>query len=318
MSFMRRMATLAASGAALGGLGLVGFTALTARKAEQMVPRDGRFLRVNDARIHYVDMGSGPPIVMIHGLYGQMRNLTYALAERLVKDHRVIVIDRPGCGYSTWTGAEDKGLRAQAAIIAQVIAALDLDRPLVVGHSMGGAVSLALALHAPDAVGGLALLAPLTQPVDEPGVFANLAIPSPAKREAVAWTLATPMSLRRAEEQQRFVFSPDTPPADFATRGGGALALRPSAFRAASSDLCHAKDDMEAISPRYGEITMPVGILFGEGDTLLDPMVHGTRTADALPNGELTVIEGGHMIPVTWPDKTAQWVLSQAKRISRE
>ena len=69
-------------------------------RAQAAVPADGHFVRVNGKRVHYRDEGSGPTIVMIHGLAGQMRNFSYALLDKLASDHRVILIDRPGSGYS--------------------------------------------------------------------------------------------------------------------------------------------------------------------------------------------------------------------------
>jgi hypothetical protein len=109
--------------------GLVGYSALAGRRAERLVPRDGRFVEVDGARLHYVDIGSGPAILLVHGLSGQLRNFTYALTERLAGDYRVVAVDRPGSGYSIYTRPGGRGLHAQAAIIGRFIAAVGLDRP---------------------------------------------------------------------------------------------------------------------------------------------------------------------------------------------
>jgi pimeloyl-ACP methyl ester carboxylesterase len=69
-------------------------------KIERAVPPLGTVIDLDGARMHYVDRGSGPPIVMIHGLAGNLRNYTYALVDHLTNDFRVIAIDRPGSGYS--------------------------------------------------------------------------------------------------------------------------------------------------------------------------------------------------------------------------
>ena len=151
---------------AAGGLGLSLYSGRIAREAERLVPPDGRHLQVDGARLHYVERGSGPAIVMIHGLGGQLRNFGYAMLEPLARDHRVILVDRPGSGYSTADDDSEPGIAAQAAIVARFIEALGIDRPLLVGHSLGGAVALSLALERPDLIRGLALIAPLTQPQD--------------------------------------------------------------------------------------------------------------------------------------------------------
>ncbi|SFP60119.1 alpha/beta fold hydrolase [Sphingomonas rubra] len=308
--------TVAAAAAVATVAGLALFAKLTERRIERMVPVDGRFVDVDGRRMHYLERGEGPTILMIHGLAGQMRNFSYALLDRLAADHRVILIDRPGSGYSV--AGEAANVRAQAAQIARFAQTLGLERPLVVGHSLGGAVALALALDHPAAVGGLALIAPLTQPVDTvPGAFERLAIASPLARKAVAWTLATPAAMLAGQKGAEAAFAPEPVPADFATRGGGALVARPGNFQAAAADLVAANDDLPGMVARYGELRLPVAILYGREDRVLDPELHGRRLAEALPAAALTLIDGGHMIPVTRPDETADWVRMQATRSPR-
>lgn len=301
--------------AVIGGLGA--FTALATRRAERRFSRQGRMMRVDGANLHYVDMGLGPPIVLVHGLGGQLGNFTYALADRLVSDFRVIVVDRPGSGYSQFEGTGGRGIHAQAAIIGRLIRALSLDRPLMVGHSLGGAISLTLATQTRDLLGGIALICPLTQPMaTPPAIFRPLTITSPFRRALVARTLATPLATIKRARTLETIFAPEAVPADFNDRGGGALGARPSAFQAASTEVTSVVADLEEIVPDYGGITLPVGILFGRDDRLLSPTLHGERTAAMIPGAELELIDGGHMIPMTQPDATANWLRRQASRIA--
>jgi len=291
--------------AAIAGLAL--FSRFAARRIERDVPADGQFITVNGTRLHYTDRGHGPAIVMIHGLGGQMRNFSYALTDRLVADHRIILIDRPGSGYSA--AAPSASIPAQAALIADLIDALGLDRPLVVGHSLGGAIALALALDHPEKVSGLALISPLTQVQETvPPAFRAISITSPAVRRAVAWTVATPLGMLSGTRGADAVFAPEPAPADFGTKGGGALVLRPGAFQAASTDLAATRADMAALAARYGELSVPVAILYGREDAILDPELHGAKIAADFPRVSLTLIPGGHMIPVTAPEKVAAWI----------
>lgn len=294
--------------------GLAAFSSLSARSAERRVPPEGRFLDVDGARLHYIDIGSGPAIVMIHGLTGQLRNFTYALTELLVSDYRVIVVDRPGSGYSTYNRVGGRGLDAQAAIIGHFIKALKLDRPLLVGHSLGGAIALTLATKRPELVGGLALIAPLTQPIsDPPKIFRPLINPSPARRAIIARTLAIPLGKVKRKRTLATVFGPDPVPDDFGARGGGFLASRPGAIYAASTELSNVSDLVE-IAALYRDLALPVGILFGRGDQILDPELHGARTAADIPGAQYEVIDGGHMIPLTAPNEIASWLRRQAGR----
>lgn len=245
--------------------GLALFARLAANRVERRVPADGRFIDIDGRRVHYLERGTGPAIVMIHGLGGQMRNFGYALLDRLSADHRVILIDRPGSGYSA--PIAQANIRAQAAHIAAFITAMGLDRPLVVGHSLGGAIALAL-----------------------------------------AWTVATPAALLARPSGARMVFAPDPVPDDFATRGGGALIGRPSAFAGTAADLAAANADLPAMVARYPSLSVPTAILFGRDDAVLDPVTHGRGLANACPAAALTLVAGGHMIPVTRPDDVAAWL----------
>lgn len=303
---------------ALGVGALVLFTARTARQVENALPPLGRFIDIDGARIHYLDQGSGPTILCIHGLAGQMRHFTCALLDKLKGDYRLVIVDRPGSGYSTRPPQSSAAIFAQARTLAKFAEALGLQRPLVVGHSLGGAIALAMALNHPEQVGGLALLAPLTHPQDELSpVFRALLIRSPLVRWIMAWTLAIPLSIRNAPTVLNAVFGPQPVPADFPTKGGGLLGLRPRAFVAASTDLVAVPEDLEAMPARYNSLTQPVGILFGTGDRILDPEAHGKGLAAKLPGADLELIEGeGHMVPICSAERAAKFIARMAQRVA--
>jgi pimeloyl-ACP methyl ester carboxylesterase len=304
----RAAGLLAAAGAtAAGGLAL--YSGLAARRAERRVPRDGGFVSVGATRLHYVEAGSGPAIVLVHGLSGQLRNFTYALTERLAADFRVIALDRPGSGYSPLPPAATRTLRGQGALIGGFIEALGLDHPLLVGHSLGGALSLSLALDRPELLRGLALVAPLTQPIAGiPAVFRALHHTSAFRRRLIAHTLAVPLGTLGQAKARHVIFSPDAVPQDYATRGGGALAVRPSAFYAASSEVSLGTGELVGMARHYPDLSVPLGILFGRGDRILPPELHGERTVAAVPGAELALIDGGHMLPLTAPQAVADFI----------
>jgi pimeloyl-ACP methyl ester carboxylesterase len=302
---------------ALAVCGLVGFTAYAARRVESAVPPLGRFLELDGCRIHYTDEGAGPPLFLIHGLSGNLRNFVYAVVARLSVGFRVIAVDRPGSGYSTRPASADARLRAQADVMAKAIQALKLDRPLVVGHSLGGAVALALALDHPECLSGLALIAPLTQVVETPAPFRAFDIKSPLLRSIIAWTLATPVGMRTADQALKAVFAPEKPSPDFMTQGGGALSLRPQCYYAASADLVAAHDSMGEVVRRYPEFTVPIGILYGKSDQILDPRMNGQATKEQIPGLDLELIEGGHVLPATQPDAVADFIRRMARAVAK-
>ena len=301
----------------LGIAGLVLFTAQIARRVERALPPTGRFIELDGARIHYVERGTGAvTLLLVHGLGGNARHYTHSLVERLAHEFRVIVIDRPGSGYSTRAAGAEAGPIAQAETVAAFIRALGLDRPVLVGHSLGGAIALATAVAHPSQVRALALIAPLTMlPDTPPAVFQGLMVKSPLARTVISWTLATPLAMARRDVLLGAIFGPEAVPADFALAGGGMLSMRPSAFAAASTDVMAVPADMPRLTQRYHALSMPIAVLCGTHDRILDPQLHGEALGALIPTMQLEWVEGaGHMLPLTVPDRVARFVASVAAR----
>jgi pimeloyl-ACP methyl ester carboxylesterase len=303
-------------GLVLGGLAI--FTARTTRQVENALPPRGRFIDVDGARLHYIEAGSGPPLVLIHGLAGQHGNFTHSLLGHLEKGHRAIVVDRPGSGYSARAAGASATIAAQARTISRFIEALGLRRPLIVGHSLGGAIALSLAVNHPEQVGGLALIAPVTHlPKEVPPIFRGLAIRSPFLRSVVARTLAVPISIRNRHTVLESAFGPQPVPRDYGTKGGGLLNLRPTSFINASRDLMAAHDESGDLTVRYGDIKVPVGVLYGTADRILDPAAHRAALVAKLPKVDCELIDGGgHMILICSADRCATFIARVAQRMT--
>ncbi len=289
------------------------FTFFIARRVTKGFPPEGKFIDVGADRVHYTDRGQGPAIVFVHGLCGNLRNFAYLDMERLARSHRVIVIDRPGAGRSVRAAESPANIYAQARMVAQCIEKLGLDKPVLVGHSLGGAISLAVGLNYPHVVRRLALIAPLTHAESAPpGAFGGLVLPSPLVRRLVSWTLAIPLSIINSRKAIAAVFAPETMPRDFPFTGGGLLGLRPHVFYAASSDLVSAPEDLPDMERRYASMTVPVDVLYGRGDRILNVKRQGEALKQKLDRVNLRIIDGGHMLPVTQPALTTDWVLAVA------
>lgn len=299
----------------LGLVGLALFTAWTARRVEKALPPLGRFVEVEGSRIHYIEQGSGPTLLLLHGLGSTMRSFTHSLVARLAGDFRVVVMERPGSGESTRPANSCARLKTQAETVSAFIRGLGLERPLLVGHSFGGALALTVALEHPEQVRGLALVAPLAgHQGTVPPIFNRLTVRSRPMRKLTAWTVATPAAILRRAEVLDTLFGPDPVPGDYATAGGGLLGLRPKSFCSASEDLVALEGELESMVERYASLRMPVGILYGKGDRVLDHRLHGVEAAAKIPGVELELIEGGHMLPLTAPDLVAAFVRKVAAR----
>jgi pimeloyl-ACP methyl ester carboxylesterase len=157
-----------------------------AKRAERDNPPSGRFLQLDGVRLHYVERGSGPPLVLLHGNGSMIEDFdTSGLIELASNNHRVIAFDRPGFGHTerprnvVWSQA------AQADLIGRALARLGVTRPLVLGHSWGASVAVALALQYPNLVQGLVLVSGYYYPTLRPDFVILSALPSHSW--AISW-----------------------------------------------------------------------------------------------------------------------------------
>lgn len=294
------------------------WTRQLAKPAKTIVPQAGYLHPVRGGAIHFVDLGppDAQPLVLIHGLGGQMQHFTYALTDFLSDTFRVIVVDRPGCGYSERDSDAMADPSEQARMIGEFLDAKDITNPVLVGHSLGGAVSLAMALQRPDNVAGLALICPLTHPQPAaPEMFKGLEVQSPTLRRLIGNTLAVPIANSTAEKVLAAVFKPEQPVPDFMDRGGAALGMRPQGFVSASGDMVAVDHAIEGQAARYGsELKVPGGVLFGADDAVLSPDTEG-KTMEQYGLTFETLPGRGHMIPLTAPQECADFIRRIAARV---
>jgi pimeloyl-ACP methyl ester carboxylesterase len=286
------------------------------RRAEKAVPPVGKFVTIDGNRIHYIEQGEGRPILFIHGLGGTLHHFLHPVLRNFGAGYRLIALDRAGSGWSTRTDGSDGRLIDQAKAIHRFIETLELEKPLLVGHSLGGAVALQTALDYPDDVSGLALISPLTHfGGGIPEGFRDLWIPSPWKRRLIAWTVSAPRAIKNAPAVLDFVFGPQQPPADYAVAGGAMIGLRPSHFYATSTDFVSSGRDLRRLQARYEDLQVPVGILFGDADRVLDCERQGLAMEGKVKGLDLEIVAGiGHMAHFALPEQTIALIRRIAAR----
>ena len=154
----RTSAVLAATAAALTAM--TAYNVYRARKAEREHPPTGRFVTVEGVRLHYIEKGKGPPVVLLHGNVVTAEDFqTSGLLDLLAARHYVIAFDRPGFGYSDRPHGSAWSARKQADLLREAFVVLGINRPVVLGHSLGAAVALALAINM------AAITGPITKPL---------------------------------------------------------------------------------------------------------------------------------------------------------
>ncbi|MES2855644.1 MAG: alpha/beta hydrolase [Bdellovibrionota bacterium] len=137
-------------------------TAQEISSLEKLIP-DSRFIEVDGARIHYVQAGEGTDVVLLHGI-GASVFIWRFLFPILQVRHRVTAFDFPGFGQSCKEPGRDYGLDAQATLIAKALESMGIEKPFLVGSSMGGAIALWMAKLWPDRFLKIAVLGPATDP----------------------------------------------------------------------------------------------------------------------------------------------------------
>ncbi len=285
---------------------------------ERANPPAGRFVDVDGGRLHIVELGraDAPPVVLLHGASGNLRDMQLALGDKLAARYRVILIDRPGHGWSDRpNGRGDASPAAQATLIHQALAALGVTRPVVLGHSWSGALATAYALAYPTETRALILLAPVTHPWPGGIGWINDVVALPVLGSLIARTLILPSGYFMLEPGVAGVFSPDTPPPDYGARTGVALLLRPNEFIANAQDLAGLKEFVRQQAPRYGELKMPVTIISGDKDPVVYTDIHSRAIVRQVPQAKLTVLPGvGHMVQYVAADDVVRAIDEVALR----
>jgi pimeloyl-ACP methyl ester carboxylesterase len=274
--------------------------------SERDHPARGRMIEVAGGNLHVVDIGprgSGPPIVMIHGASSNLEVMRQPVGERLARTRRVILIDRPGHGWSTRARLEDSTPEIQARMITDALAALGVHRAVFVVHSWAGALGARIALDYPASVAGLVMLAPVAYPWPGGVGRYNRLIATPVLGPLLAHTITLPLGLILAQPGARGVFQPQAMPDGFVENTATALLLRPREFIANAHDLVTLKAAVAEQAPRYAEIKAPVTIITGDADKTVSTDIHSRPFAATAPNVKLIVLPGvGHMVQNAAPD----------------
>lgn len=273
---------------------------------QRAFPPQGRMIEVDGATLHVVDIGPrepGPPIVMLHGASSNLEAMRRPLGDLLAKNHRVILIDRPGHGWSTRARRQDSTPQIQARMIDEALGKLGIARAIVVVHSWSGALGARLALDHPNRVAGLVMLAPVTHPWRGGVGRYNEIIAMPVIGPLLAYTVTLPLGYFVAEAGARNVFLPQLMPDGFVKDSATPLLLRPREFIANAYDLVTLKEAVAAQAPHYGEIKAPVVIIAGEPDKTVSTNIHARPFAAMVPNAKLIVLPDlGHMVQNAVPD----------------
>ncbi len=257
-------------------------------KWRKLTAHHSRYMDMGGYKLHYLDIGKGQPVVMIHGFadstYCWHSNIK-ALAEAGL---RLIVVDQPGLGKSGVPPALYKyTLENQARSILKLCDRLKLSRFSLVGSSMGGGIALYLAWRHPDRVKRVALLDPACY---EPPGLRWMSLPGAGY---VASILGGRWSIGRALKS---AYYNDELVTEAAIDEYSRPAQRPGYFQVLHSLACqYFSPEFHSMAKSYGRIKAPILVIWGQYDTWIPPE-YGQRLNNAIPGSKLEIINNtGHL-----------------------
>lgn len=265
--------------------------------------------------IAYAETGSGPDIVAIHGTLMTLEDVWLGPVPDLARHFRVLAVDRPGHGHSARVRGIDASPWRQAELIHAAVRSLGLTRPVILGHSYGGAVALAYGMLFPDAVAGIVALAPVCYPELrlEQVLFGPRAMPvsGPILSDALG-VAADPTLLSMLWNA---MFLPQPMPKGFAEAFPFGFAGRPGQIVAEAEDSLSLWGGLSRSAASYASCRVPVRILAGDADIVVNPMMHGALAARAIPGARFERLPGiGHMLHHIRPDAVVEAVRAVASR----
>ncbi|MBS7452815.1 alpha/beta fold hydrolase [Microvirga sp. 3-52] len=321
----------------------------------------GRFLDVDGVRLHYIERGEGEPVVLIHGNGTMIQDFTVSgLVDRLASRYRVIVIDRPGYGYSSrprqlWTPRAHAKLfrralkqlgveqalasryrvividrpgygyssrprqlwtpRAHAKLFRRALKQLGVEQAVILGHSWGTLVAVALAVEYPALVGSLVLASGYYYPTLRADTFLFSPPAVPVIGDAMRHTISPLVARAMLPGLIKQMFAPAEVPERFDRLFPKKMMLRPSQLRAAAEDAALMTPSVMELHHHYSELKMPITIITGADDQIADVGRQSERLHRELPQSEFIALPGlGHMVHHLAPDAVANAVERAAQK----
>jgi pimeloyl-ACP methyl ester carboxylesterase len=307
------------AGLVAAGLGLAAsyfYVRKKTKQAEAEFPPRGRFVTVDGVRLHYIERGTGPALVLIHGNGVVANDFEHSgLLDRAAERYRVIAFDRPGFGYSQRPRTRIWTPQAQARLLHHALQEIGVDSAIVVAHSWGTLVALSLALDVPDFVRGLVLLSGYYYPSVRPDVPLQAGPAIPVVGDLMRYTVSPLISRMIWRPSEKAVFWPQPVSERFRAMPPW-MAVRPQQLRASAADAALMVPAAAVLSKRYTELKMPVSILAGTKDKIADFSHNSERLSERVPAAELQLLPGvGHMVHYARQDDVIAAVDNIAGRV---
>jgi pimeloyl-ACP methyl ester carboxylesterase len=267
--------------------------------AKRRNPPVGSFIECDGVRLHYVEWGdaAAPCVVLFHGNGAMIQDFAISgLVDLLARQNRVLCFDRPGFGHSQrprfriWTPS------AQAALFAKALEQIGVRDPVVVGHSWGTLVAVALGLRGDYSVRGLVLASGYYFPTWRLDVWLLSGPAVPILGDLLRYTVAPIISLGILPLLLRKIFAPRPVPQSFKREFPISLALRPKQLRAAAEESAFLIPAAAQLQSQYRHIKCPVRLFHGDQDHFIE-REQSRHLHQVLPRSVLHFVkDAGHMV----------------------
>lgn len=278
---------------------------IASRIAEARNPPVGTKLEIEGQTLHFFEQGQGDPIVFLHGNVTMVQDFILSgIVEELSKTHRVVLFDRPGFGYSTRAGTTPLSAARQADIISAAMQKLSIPQAIICGHSWGTLVALSLVDRHPNQVRGLVLISGFYYPQWRLDTALVAPVALPVVGDVLRYTLSPLLGLMSWPIVLRVMFGPPATPQRFKEEFPISLALRPSQIKAIAQDGAIMNREAKSLLFSYANIPVPVALLAGAKDQVIDPEKQANKLHKVIRNSSLTIVPGiGHMLHHEVPDR---------------
>jgi pimeloyl-ACP methyl ester carboxylesterase len=296
---LARKAIPIAAGVVVAGVASALLNRWLAQKAERHNPPRGRFVTVDGVRLHYVERGTGLPLILLHGNGSMIQDFqSSGLIDMAAKKYRVIAIDRPGFGHSNRPRRTVWTPEAQADLVAAALRQIGVSQAIVLGHSWGTLVALAFAVKYPKEVQALVLASGYYYPTGRADLVMLSPPTVPLIGDLLSYTLSPLLSRLMWPLLLRQIFGPSPVPEKFAGFPEE-MAVRPSQIRASAAESALMIPCVHTLEKQYSLLQMPVAIVSGAEDRLIEPEQSAHLHRD-IPHSTLrSVPETGHMVHQT-------------------
>jgi pimeloyl-ACP methyl ester carboxylesterase len=263
-------------------------------------PPIGEFLDIDGVRLHFIMRGDpdAPPLVMFHGNGALLQDLTISgLVDAASKKFRVICFDRPGFGHSSRPRTFIWSPERQAELFAAALTRLGVERTLVLGHSWGTLVALAMAASRDGKrVKGLVLISGYYFPTWRFDVwFAGIAA-MPVIGDALRYTISPISSWLGLPLFAKKTFAPRPVPEIVKKEYPRLMLIRPSQLRAVAEDSAFLLPSAAMLTMSYRRLKCPTAVIAGRDDEVIDSE-QAVRLQKAMPHAAVTLVpEAGHMV----------------------